>query len=249
MKLFKISHLIRTVALLSCFALGATHALAQTANPQQEVKNRLAQLGIKDIVSIQPAPVKGLYEVVADKKVFYSDAGNYLIMGDMLDIAKKQNLTQKRREALANVSIMGLPLNQTISWKRGNPTPEQTIVVFSDPNCGHCKSFANELQKVPNIQVYEFIIPILGSDSASKAKQILCQPKNGQLTAWHNWMNKGKLPNTVNCTSADALIKNNLMLAEKLDITGTPTILFKNGSRIAGSLTAQELQDEMKKRK
>lgn len=227
----------------------ATQASANKNSPEENIKKQLQVLGVKNLQSIEPSIVKGLYEIVADKKVFYSDGGQHLIMGDILNVTQKKNLTEQKREALNKISFMNFPLNQALSWKRGNPSAGQTIIVFSDPNCGHCKQFAKELQQLKDIQVYEFIIPILGADSVNKAKQILCQEKPKQLQAWHELMVKGQMPATVKeCKTGVDAIRSNLALMQKLEITGTPTIFFKNGSRIPGSLSAQELQQEIKAR-
>ena len=67
---------------------------------------------------------------------------------------------------------------------RGNG--KRKLAVFEDPNCGYCKRFERDLQKVDNVTVYMFLYPILGPDSAEKSKAIWCAKDKAK--AWQDWM-------------------------------------------------------------
>lgn len=52
--------------------------------------------------SIQPSPVKGLFEVVVGPKLFYvSEDGRYLIQGSLIDAKERKDLTEARLTGLA----------------------------------------------------------------------------------------------------------------------------------------------------
>jgi hypothetical protein len=67
---------------------------------------------------------------------------------------------------------------------RGNG--KRKLAVFEDPNCGYCKRFERDLQKVDNVTVYMFLYPILSQDSADKSRNIWCAKDKAK--AWTDWM-------------------------------------------------------------
>jgi thiol:disulfide interchange protein DsbC len=52
-------------------------------------------------------------------------------------------------------------------------------------------------------------------------------------------MLNGKVPAAANC---DTPIAKNLAFARKNNITGTPTLIFANGQRVPGAISAERLE-------
>jgi thiol:disulfide interchange protein DsbC len=77
-----------------------------------------------------------------------------------------------------------LPLKDAFTIVRGNG--KRKLAVFEDPNCGYCKRFERDLQKVDNVTVYMFLYPILGPDSVEKSRNIWCAKDAAK--AWQDWM-------------------------------------------------------------
>ncbi len=224
----------------------AKPAPASKAQDIERIKKQLQAQGIENIASVQAFAIPGLYEVIAGKKVFYTDGQQYFIFGDVLDIKNKVNLTEKTRQNLNKINWNDLNLTNAMLLKKGQPTAKQTIAVFADPNCGYCKKFEQTLDKMPHVAAYIFPLGILGKDSEEKAQSILCSPV--PLKAWQNWMLNAGMPNMKTCSKGLANLQANQKTAKQLDITGTPTIIFKDGTRIAGALSMEELQDIFKRR-
>jgi thiol:disulfide interchange protein DsbC len=99
-----------------------------------------------------------------------------------------------------------------------------------------------ELQKVENITVHTFLVPILSPDSLTKAVDIWCQPKNAEV--WRDWMLNHKTPPQAmsNCKNP---VQANAELARKIGVNGTPAIIFMDGSRNSGLMTAAELTQKV----
>jgi thiol:disulfide interchange protein DsbC len=115
------------------------------------------------------------------------------------------------------------------------------VAVFEDPNCGYCKRFERDMQNVDNITVYLFLYPILSPDSAEKSRNIWCA--KDRAATWHDFMLRDKTPNTASCdTSA---IQRNLAFGKKYKITGTPTLIFTDGSRVPGAINAQDVEKRL----
>lgn len=87
-----------------------------------------------------------------------------------------------------------------------------------------------------DIAFYLKLYPLKGHvDSAWKSKSIICS-KSLQLL--EDNFEKKPIPKE-DCSSKE--VDENIKLAEKNGITGTPTIIFPNGSVYSGSLEADRL--------
>ena len=225
------------VAALLATGLGASLGVqAQEAAIRKNLTERVPQL--QQIDEITKSAMPGLYEVRYNgTDILYTDAeGNYLIQGSLIDTKQKRNLTEERIDKLTAVAFDSLPLKDAFTIVRGNG--KRKLAVFEDPNCGYCKRFERDLQKVDNVTVYMFLYPILSADSTAKSRNIWCA--KDKATAWMDWMVRDQVPATASCdTSA---LNRNIEFGKKHKITGTPTLVFADGSRVPGAINAQQVE-------
>jgi thiol:disulfide interchange protein DsbC len=225
--------------LLVAAAMLSLGAWAQEAVIRKNLAERIPQL--KNIDEVSKSPVAGLFEVrVNGTDIFYSDAeGNFLIQGSLIDTRQKRNLTEERVEKLSAINFDSLPLKDAFTIVRGNG--KRKLAVFEDPNCGYCKRFERDLQKVDNVTIHMFLYPILGPDSAEKSKQIWCAKDPAK--AWADWMLRDQVVAQTATPACDvAAIARNVELGRKHKITGTPTLLFTDGSRVPGAIGAAQVE-------
>lgn len=228
--------LLAATAVLACSMQAAT---AQEATIRKNLAERIPQLPKIDEVS--KTPIAGLYEIrVNGAEIYYTDAeGNYLVQGSLFDTRKKRNITEERLEKLSAVSFDSLPLKDAVTMVRGNG--KRKLAVFADPNCGYCKRFEKDLMKIDNITVHLFLYPILGADSTEKSKNIWCAKDQGKT--WDNWMQKGVAPAVANCDAA--ALERNVAFGQKYRITGTPTVIFADGKRVPGAISADQIEKNL----
>jgi len=228
-------NVLTTLGALTLALLSLT-ASAQEATIRKNLTERIPQL--KAIDEISKTPVNGLYEVrVNGTDIFYTDAdANYLIQGNLIDTRQRRNLTEERIDKLTAVSFDSLPLKDAFTIVRGNG--KRKVAVFADPNCGYCKRFERDLEKVNNVTVYTFLYPILSADSAEKSKNIWCAKDKGKT--WQDWMYRDQQPAAASCDVS--AITRNLELGRKHKITGTPTLIFADGSRVPGAINTQQIE-------
>ena len=231
-------------ALFAHAALAAALLLPALAGAQEATirKNLTARMsGLTDIDEISKTPMPGLYEVRVGTDILYTDAeGNFIVQGNLLDTRSKKNLTEERVEKLTAIKFDELDTKNAFTMVRGNG--KRKLAVFADPNCGYCKRFENDLQKVNNVTVYLYLIPILGQDSVEKSKQIWCSMNKGKT--WDDWMQRDVLPKGASSCNTDALTAN-LEFAKKYRITGTPTLIFADGSRVPGAINTQQIEQQL----
>ncbi|WP_415034701.1 DsbC family protein [Azonexus sp.] len=239
---------ILSAAFLSFVALCA---FAQEAEIQKAVE---ARLGIK-VESVTKAGYLGLYEVYADGNIFYTDekVTAMLIGGDMIrapqalnlvDLKTNRNITDERMRKLNAIKFSDLPLDQAVKQVRGNG--KRVIATFEDPNCGYCKRLAKDLQKLENVTIYTFLYPILSEDSLKKSRQIWCSADRNK--AWLDWIIDGKQPGGRDNCDTSAVSKNQ-EFGRRLNITGTPTIIFADGERVPGAVPLATLEQKLSQQK
>ena len=225
-------------SLLALASLSTSPVFAQEATIRKNLSERLTNLPKIDEVS--KTPMNGLYEVRMGNEVMYSDAeGNFLIQGALIDVKQKRNLTEERMEKLSAIPFDQLPLKTAFTQVRGNG--KRKLAVFADPNCGYCKRFEKDLQKLDNVTIYHFLYPILGDDSKVKSKNIWCAKDKAK--AWNDWMINGTPPATANCdaSAVDTIVE----FGKKQRITGTPMLLFTDGTRVPGAVTMAQVEKMM----
>ena len=227
--------LIKSIAALG-FAVVAFSAFAQEAAIRKNLAERLPSLPKIDEVS--KTPMNGLFEIrVNESDIFYTDAeGNFLIQGNLIDTRSKRNLTEERTEKLNAVAFDSLPLKDAFTVVRGNG--KRKMAVFEDPNCGYCKRFERDLQKVSDVTVYMFLFPVLGADSVDKTKSIWCAKDRAKT--WQDVMVRDMPLAKATCDTT--AIERNLEFGRKHKITGTPTIFFADGTRVPGAINTAQIE-------
>ena len=221
---------------LTCLLLASTFGLAQDANLKKILSERLPSL--PKIEEISKTPMPGIFEIrVQGNEIFYADAkGDFLIQGALIDTKQKRNLTEERTDKLSAVAFDSLPLKFAFTQVRGNG--KRKLVVFSDPNCGYCKRFERDLQKIDNVTLYHLMYPVLGEDSRLKSRNIACAKDKAKT--WNDWMLQGITPPTVACDNhnIDAIVE----FGKKNRINGTPTMFVADGTRVPGAIDAAQIE-------
>ncbi|MBC7435462.1 MAG: DsbC family protein [Bdellovibrionales bacterium] len=213
-------------------------AQAQEAAIRKNLAERLPALGKIDEISKTAMP--GLYEVRFNgSEIVYTDAdGAFLLQGNLIDTKQRRNLTEERVEKLTAVNFDELPFKDSFTIVRGNG--KRKLAVFEDPNCGYCKRFERDLQKVDNITIHMFLLPILGRDSPEKSKFVWCAKDKAK--AWTDMMVRDVNAPVATCESAQPMLTRNMEFASKYKITGTPTLIFADGSRVPGAIGAPQVE-------
>ena len=226
---------IKLIALCAVF-MPATALFAQENTIRKNLGERLPNLPKIDEVS--KSPMTGLFEIrVNGSDIFYTDAeGNFLIQGSLIDTKNRRNLTEERVEKLSAVDFDALPLKDAFTIVRGNG--KRKVAVFEDPNCGYCKRFERDLQKVDNVTIHMFLYPILGADSVTKSQNIWCS--KDKTKAFLDWMVKDATPAAAACDAS--ALQRNVEFGKKYRITGTPTLIFADGNRVPGAIPAAQVE-------
>ncbi|WP_188394531.1 DsbC family protein [Oxalicibacterium flavum] len=225
--------------LATLVSMSAWAETAQEAAVRKAITPRLGEEA--KVESVTKTPYSGLFEVQVNGDIIYTDAkAEYLFVGRVVDTRTYQDYTKARLDEINKVTFGNLPLELAMKEVKGNG--KRVIAVFEDPNCGYCKRFRRTLEDVDNITVYTFFYNILSPDSIEKSRNIWCAPDRSK--AWSDWMLNGKLPPTApaNCTTPHEKV---IELGRSMKVTGTPTIIFADGSRIPGAIDTKALEAKL----
>ncbi len=187
---------------------------------------------------VSPAPVPGMFEVQMGGHLLYATGdGRYLFQGQILDMEKKENITENREEELRRAALAKISGDSMVIF-----APESykyTVTVFTDIDCGYCRKLHKEIDDFmkAGIRVRYMLFPRsgLGSPSYDKAVSVWCADDRKQALTDAKG---GKDPVKKTC---DNPIKEHMALAKQFGVTGTPSILLDNGRMMPGYLPAKQL--------
>lgn len=203
-------------------------------------------------------PIPDVYEAWMGQNMALVSSRNmrYLVFGRVFDTKTMTDLTapklaQAERMHIATenradmpdntapaIPLAQLPLADAIKTVRGDG--KRTMAVFSDLACPYCKRLESELDKLADVTIYTFLVPFLGT-----ALPITIWCATDRQAAWHQAMTQGDqsvLATSSSLPSCAHPLERNLALAKRLNVRGTPTILYANGHRTDGYADAADIE-------
>ena len=239
---------IRILTLLSCVLLLLSGvACADEASIRAEFSKKYPQANIE---SITKTPYLGLYEMLVDGEVFYTDSDfSYLIVGSIIETKTRTNLTDARLREIEEKKLkaMAFPFDQLpleLAIKRVKGDGSRKVAIFSDPDCPFCRKLEKEIEKVTDVTMYIFLFPIeqLHPKAPEVSRAIWCA--SDRLKAWDEYMLKGAAPKSAKC---DNPVDKIVTFGQSKKINGTPTIFFADGKRVPGAIPLERFEEYLKK--
>jgi len=221
---------MKSLLLILALSLPFSACAGNNSNVSQKTKLAIgASLEGMPIGNISITPIDGLYEVQSGDKIYYTNStGEYLISGRMYNTADKTDITAARLAEMNRINWSDLPLQNAIV---SGPEDGLKMAVFTDPDCPYCIRLEKNLKTEKDIRVYTFLFPLtqLHPDAYEKSKSIWCAKDQHQ--AMTDVMIDGKALSKATCKTP---VDDNMKLAAKLNVMGTPTIFAEDGRKYAG---------------
>ncbi len=228
-----------TVCSIALAAFISSGASADEAEVRRILQKRLPTMTVE---SVTRSPLAGLYEVVLDGEIVYTDdKGEYFFGGNIYDIRTlpPRNVTQDRTSRLAADAFTKA---RELAIKRVRGDGSRTLFTFEDPNCGYCKALTGELAQLENVTVYTFLLPLLSQDSVEKSVAVWCS--NDRSRAWDDLMTAGAMPQ--NGRSCAHPLQQIAAIARRFQIQATPAIYLGDGRHIGGMRRAADIEKALK---
>ncbi|HEY9183240.1 MAG TPA: DsbC family protein [Gammaproteobacteria bacterium] len=223
-----------TVLPFAAFAFGAS-AQALT---KEELASRLNGISVEDI---SDSPIKGIYQVAVGANVAYvTSDGRYIIRGDIYDADTSANVSEETRAAARVAMLESVDPESMIVFKPANGNVKHTIHIFTDIDCGYCRQFHREIDKVTalGIEVHYLFYPRTGpnTESWSKADQVWCAPNHNQALTRAKL--GGEIPEGPSCATP---VESHYALGQRIGVRGTPAVFSETGELIGGYLPPADL--------
>ena len=211
----------------------------------QMVQQSIARLSSKVVVdSIQPARLPGFYEVIASGQMVYiSTDGKYMMHGDVVDLSRRQNLSDDAWAKIRVAALAKVPASQRVIFAPAQP--KYTVTVFTDVNCGFCRALHGHIEAFnkAGIAVEYLAWPREGVTTTAgnltptykEMVSVWCaKDRKAALTA----ATKGRAPAATTCANP---VQQQFDLGVKLGVSGTPTIVGPDGRILGGYVTPDQL--------
>jgi len=239
---------IRILTVLSSvLALLSGVACADEASIRAEFSKKYPQANIE---SITKTPYLGLYEMLVDGEVLYTDPDfTFLIVGSLIETKTKINLTDARQREIEDKKLKALafPFEQLpfeLAIKKVKGDGSRKVAVFSDPDCPFCRKLEKDIEKITDVTIYIFLFPIeqLHPKAPEMSRAIWCA--SDRVKAWDEYMLKGAAPKSAKC---DNPVDKIVTYGQSKKINGTPTIFFADGKRVPGAIPAERFEELLSK--
>jgi thiol:disulfide interchange protein DsbC len=221
--------------LCALFLAHSVQAEDDTEKLKQRLQKRLSDIAITEL---KPSPIPGLYEMVFGNRVAYVSAdGQYMLMGELIDLESRRNLTATRRGGLVLKSIDAL--GETNMIVLGPAKPKRTLTVFTDVDCPYCSRLHLEVPKLTEagVKVRYLLYPRAGKGSETYRRSVAVWCAKDRVKAIGIAKSGGKLE-MKSCTNP---VDEHVRLGHEVGVEGTPTIVMDDGRVLPGYAPAAEL--------
>jgi len=215
---------------------------AANVDPRVDIAKKVPGIKPEDL---RATPIPNIYEMTRGSEIAYvTTDGKYAISGDMIDIAKNDNLTETRRRDLRSKEIGAIPESDMVIF--GPNSSKYTVTVFTDVDCAYCRELHRQIAEYNRlgIRVRYIFYPRTGpnTESWTKAEEVWCSTnRNDALTR----AKLGQPIATKPC--ANNPVARTYALGQDFGLQGTPAIVLADGEMIGGYLSPSELLQELKK--
>ncbi|MEO8778105.1 MAG: DsbC family protein, partial [Rhodanobacter sp.] len=228
-------------------AAASSPVVGPTVTPAavQMVQQAIAKLSAKaEVDSIQPAPLPGFYQVIASGQMVYiSVDGKYMMHGDVVDLTRRENLSDDAWAKFRKTALAKVPASQRVVFAPAHP--KYTVTVFTDVNCGFCRALHEHVAAFnkAGIAVEYLAWPREGVTTTSGS---LTPTYKEMVSVWcakdrrvaFSAATKGHAPVAATCANP---VKDQFDLGLQLGVTGTPSIVGPDGRILGGYVTPEQL--------
>ena len=176
-----------------------------------------------------------------------------LLRDAMVELERREQEAQKATQQSALKESRDRLVNSSRDMVAGNAAGDITLVEFFDSNCGYCKRALSDMraliQSDPKLKVVLKDFPVLGPDSVEASRVALAvkhQLKGEKLFDYHVKLMEtrgrvngeramavakemgvdiGRLQKDMDGPEVKATIQDNVMLGDRLGLTGTPAFV------------------------
>lgn len=195
------------------------------------------------VSAVRESDVKGLYEAVlpGGQILYVTEDGGHFIAGDLYEVtdAGFVNLTEAQRSESRRELIGALDDSEKLVFSPPEDQVKATINVFTDVDCGYCRKLHRDMDELNElgIAVKYMAYPRGGRQAKSwdKTVSVWCseEPKKA--------LTRAKLGEDIPQQTCDNPVAKEYELGNRIGVTGTPAIVYSDGTLQPGYLPPKRL--------
>jgi len=255
-----VSVIINILAMIWFITISTSHAQnhdSQTATSKKSDNQVILSSSAKRIndffnhsteVSIKRFNQQLLEVTIGARSVFASNDGRYLYVGKVIDTQDKVDISEELAQAHRQNKLAMFDNSNQLSFP-ATIKEQYEVTLFTDIDCGYCRRFHNNMAQYNalGIRINYLMLPRAGKNSTSyhKTVAVLCST-NPQENMTLAMQGKYSVPTSAKDTRCRSKLNEQMLLANELGITATPTILFANGKIIEGVVSPEQLLAQLK---
>lgn len=240
-----IKAILSPLVLQSLLLIAAPVAVAEDQGDATEIAAIRALLSATqpgmEVGDIMLSPI-GLYEVSVQngQSIYVSRDAKFLIPGDLYESQEEGlvNLGEARRNTIRRERIAALDEKDMIIFE---PEGERkaTLTVFTDVDCPYCRKLHAEIEALNSygIAVRYLAFPRTGLNTEISTKMIstwCADDRKAMLTS-------AKRGGDVPALDCDSPVEEQYQLGREVGVTGTPALVFDDGTIMPGYVEAPTL--------
>jgi thiol:disulfide interchange protein DsbC len=212
--------------------IAAVRALLESTQPGMAIER------------IEASKVAGLYEVqIQNGQALYVSAdAKYLIPGDLFEVREEGlvNLGEIRRNELRRDKIAALDEKDMIVFP-ASTEQKAVLTVFTDVDCPYCRKLHGEINELNGlgVTVRYLAFPRTGLNTETHTKMVAtwcASDRQAMFTA----AKRGTDVPTADC---DSPVEEQYQLGREVGVTGTPALVFEDGTIVPGYVPAATLAE------
>jgi thiol:disulfide interchange protein DsbC len=212
--------------------IAAVRALLESTQPGMAIER------------IEASKVAGLYEVqIQNGQALYVSAdAKYLIPGDLFEAREEGlvNLGELRRNELRRDKIAALDEKDMIVFP-ASTEQKAVLTVFTDVDCPYCRKLHGEINELNGlgVTVRYLAFPRTGLNTETHTKMVAtwcASDRQAMFTA----AKRGTDVPTADC---DSPVEEQYQLGREVGVTGTPALVFEDGTIVPGYVPAATLAE------
>lgn len=231
-------------------ALALSFGMTAQAGIEEDITARLKQLDPNiPIKAIAAEPTGGYHAVtLGSGEILYVSTDLQFIMSGTLYQVGATGLVNLTEESLKSVRLasMAAVRDEDMVIYPAEGERKARILVFTDVDCPYCRKLHDEVPTLNEmgIEIAYLAFPRSGPDTATakKMEAIWCQQGDERLAA----MDRAKTGDENEAQNCDNAVVEQFMLGQQVGVTGTPALIFEDGSLVPGYVPAARLKQMLK---
>jgi len=187
---------------------------------------------------VKPSPIAGLFEVMTERGIFYSNIdGKYIVRGNVFDTGQGfTNLTEQSMGAMRLDKVKDFKSSMIVY-----PAKKEKfkITVFTDVDCGYCRKMHTQIKQYNalgiTVQYMAFPRGGKGYPAWTSMQSLWCSDDQKKA------MDELKAGSQIDSKICDNKVAEHYALGVEFGVTGTPSLLLNDGSLLVGYRAPQDL--------